>query len=195
MTQLNQTSQPKLGHFTPVIAALLLATLLPLSACKTVPDVRKMPDGEFKKSMKNVPYAAASPIRDLNIRNPDVPEELAAMDNPYDLATDLSCASLLEEVYELEDAITENSPGTVGSLHEDVTRAGNLGNAADATTKALVTSLIPFRGVVRLASGATYKAKRKRKADQLGRERIGFLVGVGSSQKCPGFTIGVPELH
>jgi hypothetical protein len=177
------------------MAFWLLGNITVLTACKTMPDVRNMPSGKYKTSVKNVPYAAASPIRDLNIKNPDVPEELAKVENPYALPARLSCASLLEEVYELEEAISENSPGTVGSLHANKTRAGNLGNAADATTKAIASSLIPFRGVVRLASGATYKAKRKRKADQLGRERIGFLVGVGSARRCPGFTIDVPKLR
>ena len=195
MNQINQTYRPNFSKFQPIFALICVGIFSTLSACKTVPDVRKMPNGKYRQSVKNVPYAAATPMRDLNIKNPDVPEELAAVTNPYDLPTGLNCASLLDEVYALEVSIAENATGTVGSLHEDETRAGNLGNAADVTTKAIASSLIPFRGVVRLASGATYKAKRKRRADQLGRERIGFLVGVGSARRCPSFTIDVPNLR
>ncbi len=183
---------------SPLIAphkAVLLLAVMAMSACANVPDLRKLPDGSYKHAWRNVPYAATAPIRDFNIGKRDVPEQLATLQNPYGTDTQVSCRAVYSEMRALEQALGRNSPTAIGTLHRTDTRAGNLGNAADATTKAISTSLVPFRGLVRFATGATYKDKAVLEADRRGRERIGFLIGVGSANRCPGFNLHTPKLR
>lgn len=169
---------------TFTIAATVM-TLLP--ACKSVPDLRQLPNGEYSQTLRTMPYSVAAPMRDLNIGTKRIPEQLQALQNPYGTDTQKSCAAILGELRALDRALNTNHTNNPGTLHRRDTRAGNFGNAIDATTKTLATSLIPFRGVVRFASGASYRDKQALEADRRGRERMGFLIGVGSANRCPGF--------
>lgn len=169
--------------------------LVSMAACQSVPDVRHMPNGEYSAATRHVTYAAASPMRDLNIKRKAIPGQLAALQNPYGTDTHQSCAAILSEARAIDTALKINQPDNPGTLHRRDTRAGNMGNAIDATTKTLATSLIPFRGVVRFASGATYRDKQALEADRRGRERLGFLIGVGSANRCPGFKVVAPRLR
>ncbi|WP_371397149.1 hypothetical protein [Fretibacter rubidus] len=165
----------------------LMPVLLAVGACHSVPKLPTMPDSEYKQSIRNVPYAAATPMRDLNIGTKRIPDQLATLQNPYGTDTHRSCAAILAEVRALDEALQRNQRSNPGTIHRRDTRAGNVGNALDVGTKAVATSLIPFRGVVRFASGATYRDKKALEADKRGRERMGFLIGVGSANGCPGF--------
>lgn len=166
-----------------------------LGACKSVPNPIDMPNGNYKASVKHVPYVAATPLRDLNITPERVPNRLANLQNPYGTDTHTSCSAVLAEARAIETAIRENGTKTTGVMHQGETRAAYVGNAADVTTKVIATSLIPFRGAVRYFSGATKHDSQKRAADQRARERLGFLVGVGSANACPGFGIHTRKLH
>ena len=168
------------------------AVIVTLSACKSVPDLRKLPDGDYSQSFRSMPYSAATPLRDLNIGAGRIPQQLKALQNPYGTDTQYSCSAILGELRALDAALQANRTNNPGTLHKRDTRAGNFGNAIDATTKTLAASLIPLRGVVRFASGASYRDKKALEADRRGRERMGFLIGVGSANGCPGF-ISAPQ--
>lgn len=159
------------------------------SACKTTSKVREMPDGDYRSSMSNVPYAAATPLRDLNIAGQKTVPRLAALQNPYGTDTYNTCQELLEESQAIEGALILNQKKSLGTMHTGSTKAGNVGNTADVATKTLATSIIPFRSVVRYVSGASRRDLEILQADQRGRERLGFLIGVGSANNCPGFDI------
>lgn len=169
------------------ITLAAIASIFVLSACQTLPDIKDMPDGQYGQSLRHIPDVAATPLYDLNIGRKAMPERLARLQNPYGTDTVPSCTAITHELRALHTALALNQPKSAGSRHSRQTRAGHVGNAADVTTKALATSLIPFRGVVRLASGATYRDKAATEADRKGRERVGFLMGLGSANRCPGF--------
>lgn len=182
-------NSPLQRHFIAVAALSLLC------ACSTVKEVQKTPTGSMADIDNNVVYAAAAPLRDLNIGTPEIPTQLKDLQNPYGVDTLTSCEALLAEAQSLDSSLARAENSKVGKLHRNDTRAGKLGNTADSATKALATSVVPFRGVVRLASGAAKKEKKLNLADKAGRERIGFLIGVGSANRCPGFNVAVPTLR
>ncbi|MGB0907752.1 MAG: hypothetical protein ACPGVT_09685 [Maricaulaceae bacterium] len=165
------------------------AATMSLSACMSIPNVIEIPDGQYGKVFNYIPYAATTPLRDLNITQAPIPSQLDTLSNPYGTDTHISCGAVLAEAQALNAAITDNLPKNPGSRHDKNTRAGNLGNAMDAGVKAISISPIPFRGVVRFLSGATYHERDIMRADQKGRERLGFLIGIGAANRCPGFNL------
>ena len=179
----------------PVFIAGFILSIMSASGCKSVPDLRKLPDGNYRQSLSHLSYAAATPVRDLNIATQAIPSQLQRLQNPYGTDTYKSCSNLKSEINAIQYALHENRGRNPGTLHTRRTRAGNLGNAVDASAKTLTTALIPFRGVVRFASGASYRDKQAQEADRLGRERLGFLIGVGSANNCPGFNPSSPRLR
>lgn len=185
----------KLKFHLALRPAIALITIAALSACSTVKEVKQAPGGSVGDIDNNLAYAAAAPLRDLNIGTPDIPEQLKYLQNPYGVDTLTSCADLLAETQSLDNSLEQAENSQVGRLHSNDTRAGKIGNTADSATKSLATSVVPFRGIVRMASGAAKKEKKLEFADNVGRERIGFLIGVGSANRCPGFDVAVPTLR
>jgi len=175
--------------------AATVSIAIMFSACKTTSDIREMPDGDYRSSVNNVPYAAGTPLRDLNITAPKTNSKLAALQNPYGTDTYNNCQELLEETRDIEAALIANQKKSPGTMHTSTTKAGNAGNTADVATKTLATSIIPFRSVVRYVSGASKRDLEILHADQRGRERLGFLIGVGSANNCSGFNSSQKRLY
>lgn len=164
-----------------------LAAGLCLSACANVPNPVTMPNGNYGNSVKHLPYAATTPVRDLNIGIKPIPRQLILLQNPYGTDTHTSCAAMLKEAQDLEKAIKLNRLRLNGPDYDRRTRAGNVGEAAHEIIRSTAASVIPYRGIVRYASGAYRRQKDGEEADKRGRERLSFLIGVGTSRKCPGF--------
>lgn len=122
--------------------------------------------------------AIDQPLRDLSVIREQAPEVLQrAAADPYDIATTHDCAGTTAELARLDEALgpdLEPDPKSAGvSVH---------GLAADLIGGAIG---LPFRGVVRWASGAEVRDQALRAAVLAGMVRRGFLKGRLALMNCP----------
>lgn len=119
------------------------------------------------------------PIKDIGLMRENPPEVLKdAQRAPYTLAGLKSCADLRRAVGELDVV-----------LGPDVDAVDDQGDAlparlAEAGAKSIVNALIPFRGLVREASGAAEADRKFRMMVAAGMARRGYLKGVAHQRKC-----------
>lgn len=176
------------ARFPKLVGILCLAFLV--SACEslsTIPNPVIMPNGEFSETYRHVPHAVTTPVRDLNVGVKPVPRQLKLLQNPFGTDRSTNCRAIVEEIRDLEHALSINHTQLNGPEFSHDTRAGYAGEAAHDAVTAAVTSLIPYRGAVRYISGAKRREKEGIAADRIGRQRLGFLIGLGAERRCPGF--------
>ncbi|MEG3125618.1 hypothetical protein [Sphingomonas sp. GB1N7] len=117
---------------------------------------------------------ASQPVRDVGIAKTSIPPVLkSAAAAPY--AQLKSCAHLNSAIRELTGALGPDLDS--GST---APRAG----IAEVGGRAVVNSLIPFRGVVREVSGAAPAQRRLDAAISAGYARRGFLRGLKIAKRC-----------
>lgn len=132
-------------------------------------------------------FAASTPMRDLNIANPPIPNRLQALSHPYGHAGPPSCEGWHAEVAALQRSIVENEGRRVGFRRDSRTTEGRHGNLRDSGVKYATTLLLPFRGMVRQVSGSAKLEQEAERASDRARYRIGYLVGQARAAGCPGF--------
>lgn len=131
------------------------------------------------------PAAYAEPVRpgeestfDLGILPPSTPDVLKqAATAPYVAPAAEDCDSIAREIAEL-DAV----------LGPDADAPKKEGGDAGKFVGQAVKSLIPYRAVVRLVTGADRKQRERDRAAMAGWARRGYLKGVQANQGCPGAT-------
>lgn len=148
-----------------------------------------MPGGDYSRVRSGIPHAAKTPLRDLNLGIAPMPYQLETLQNPYGTDTHISCAVILREAQDLKTALRRNQTILSGPRIERGTRAGYLTRATTQTVRTATTTFIPFRGEIQYLSGAKRRIREAEEADRRGRERLGFLIGVGSANNCPGFGV------
>ncbi len=127
--------------------------------------------------------AILTPVDDLNLRDREIPEALARIDNPYALETARDCTLLSAELDELNavlgrDADDDSAEEEAGARRRD---------AAGATlgfVSSTASGIIPFRGLVRYASGASEADQQVIAAYLRGHQRRGFLRGISMERGC-----------
>ena len=154
-------------HLRPAacLAALVLGwgAAVPLAA-------QVMPEPDAKE-------VAKTPLRDLNIDSQDIPEVLKrAVRDPY--ATDgfAKCDALVGAIAELDTVL-----GADYDIAED---DGEKRISQGRIGQSVVGSFIPFRGVVREATGAAEADRNLRGAYTAGMVRRAFLKGWGLGRGC-----------
>jgi hypothetical protein len=152
------------------LATLALGTLACGPAHAGQPE-RPLTDGD-----PDLADVAKTPTTDLNITKDEIPAVLTeAIARPYDL-TDLGrCKQLTAAVAELDATL-----GPDLDLPQDARDRISAGRVA----KWVVSSFIPFRGLIREISGANAQERAVRTAIQAGLARRGFLKGVGVARGC-----------
>lgn len=119
---------------------------------------------------------AKTPTTDLNITKEEIPPVLiAAIQKPYDLAGLDRCKPLMDAVGQLNAVL-----GPDLDLPQDARERISAGRVA----KWVVTSFIPFRGLIRELSGANAQERAVQAAIQAGLTRRGFLKGIGAARRC-----------
>lgn len=122
---------------------------------------------------------ATEPARDIGLQRDRIPLVLeAAGANPYTLAGTRTCAAIAGTLRELDSALGPDfdaGPARRGS------RAGRV---AEAGGRAVVNTIIPFRGVVRELSGSAEADRRMQAAVDAGLARRGFLRGLAQARGC-----------
>ena len=121
---------------------------------------------------------ATQPLQDLNVKNKRIPEVLElARGNPYGSQGLRTCATISRDIAALSIVL-----GTDIDTPED--RSPNRGRQAANVGRSVVQSLIPFRGVIREATGAAGAQREWDAAVDAGIARRGFLRGVAKSRGC-----------
>lgn len=119
------------------------------------------------------------PMKDIGMMRENPPEILKdAQRAPYSLAGIRRCQDLRRAVADLYEV-----------LGPDVDAVDEKGDAlperlAEAGARSVVNSLIPFRGIVREATGAAEADRRFRMMVAAGMARRGFLKGVAKERNC-----------
>ena len=141
--------------------------------------------GEFRGDgdTKNLGDAAMTPVSDLNLEKVDIPVYLATMSNPYADAPS-TCSDIRTEVAALNGLLGEDLdvPEDEAERREQV--------ALNATSDAVGSVLLPFRGVIRAVSGASSHDRKAREAYQRGLVRRAYLKGMAGTMNCPVPLIG-----
>ncbi len=121
---------------------------------------------------------ARQPGRDIGLAKRDIPALLvAARAAPYTLAGLRTCTQLRAAIAALNDVLGPD-------IDEQPTKTGiNLGNAAN---DAIWGSIIPFRGLLREATGAAGADRRYLAATIAGYTRRGYLKGIAQTRRCRG---------
>lgn len=124
---------------------------------------------------------ATEPARDVGLQRVTIPPVLeAARAAPYSQAGTRNCASIGRGLRDLDGALGADfdaPPERQGS------RAGRI---AEAGGRAVVNTIIPFRGVVRELSGSAEADRRMQAAVDAGLARRGFLRGLAQMRGCRG---------
>lgn len=120
------------------------------------------------------------PLSDLNINNAAVaPVLVAAQERPYDLSGLRTCRAIQSEVAKLDEALGDDIDVTV-----ELSRDEKRGNVAGTAARTVLSSFIPFRGIIREVSGAAAHDRRWQVTLYAGASRRAFLKGYGQARGC-----------
>lgn len=140
----------------------------------------------YTKTKDGLPDAAMSPLEDLNLKREPIPPVLKAIKNPYDVPEDVGCSEITLMLAELDAAL---GPDWDTEDPDERLRTEKLGDqASDAaldTIASEASSLIPFRSLVRRATGAYAYQKKYNLAYKIGAQRRAYLKGIGLARGCP----------
>jgi hypothetical protein len=166
-----------------VLATFLIASAA-LAACAS-----PKPEGGLSvavnRTSQGLDDAALTPLTDFNLRRTEIPEKLEALASPYEALPSVTCETIKAEVVELTDILGEDSDAppppkaTLGQQAGEGAANLALGGVASAAT-----DFIPFRSVVREATGASAHERRLRAAYERGVMRRAYLKGVGAQMGC-----------
>ncbi|KCZ83698.1 hypothetical protein HAD_13889 [Hyphomonas adhaerens MHS-3] len=181
---------------------ILFPVLLLAAACASSPEPapRENPAGSdgvvqntetaagsaYTQTKNGLPGAAMSPLEDLNLKRDPIPPILQDIKSPYDVPEDISCSEITLILAELDAALgpdwdTENPDERLRTEK----LADEASDAALDTISSTASSLIPFRSLVRRATGAYAYQKKYNRAYKLGAQRRAYLKGVGLARGCP----------
>ena len=125
----------------------------------------------------NLGEAVLTPLSDINLRKSEIPYLLESMENPYLMPADSSCDKLMVEI----DKLTQLLGRDVDDLDES---KGSVSQTALNAVSSTVGGLIPFRSLIRQASGAAKYDKEVEKSYRKGVARRGYLKGIAAARKC-----------
>lgn len=181
------SKQMKISNlFIPLYSSLLL-----MSCTSTAEQENRTNDDKsivgtaITKTEGGINDAALQPLTDLNLRRETIPKLLKDLSTPYE-AVAVGCDVISNEVVQLNAIL---GPDYDHSLEiEETTLKQEAGEeAADFTldtVRGLTTDSIPFRSLVRRATGAKKHDKKVRKAYELGLKRRAYLKGIGHERHC-----------
>ena len=153
----------------------LACLLLGLATSGWAQESRRAPES----ARGRVERIATEPARDVGVQRERIPLALeAARTNPYGLAGTRACAGIAGALRDLDSALGPDFDS--GSSR----RGSRAGRIAEAGGRAVVNTIIPFRGVVRELSGSAEADRRMQAAVDAGLARRGFLRGLAQARGC-----------
>ena len=129
--------------------------------------------------------AAATPLRDVGLLRPDVPDALKDLTWPYALTQPAGdCQAAAAAIAALDELLGTESyqPDAEGGLGA---RAGSAaGDYAVSTVADAAADVLPYRGWVRRLSGASKAERKAAAAYAMGEQRRTFLRGYAAGLGC-----------
>jgi hypothetical protein len=155
-------------------AALLLGAAAlaaaPCAAAQTVVAPQNVTAGDV----------VTSPLETLNIKKDEIPPILnAAREDSYSLAGLRTCRAIGAEIVQLDAVL-----GPDIDVASDKTQGEKRGNAVGNIAKSVISSFIPFGGVIRQMTGAADRERQWQVALYAGASRRAFLKGYGQARGC-----------
>lgn len=141
--------------------------------------------GAASQAREGFADAASAPLEDFNLVRREIPPLLAGMPSPYHIDLELTCARIEMDLAEL-DAVLGQDWDTLAPdkrLNTEIL-ADEAADAALDTVRSVSTGWIPFRGLVRKATGAESHEKRYNQAYRIGAQRRAYLKGYGQAAGC-----------
>ena len=129
--------------------------------------------------------AMMAPVEDLNIVQEEIPEVLEKITKVYDVPSGMSCTDIGKAVESLtvvlgpDDDVPPPPEKDRTEKIEDGATSLTYKTMEDATT-----SVIPFRGIVRMITGASAHQEKVRTAYEMGLLRRAYLKGLGEAKGC-----------
>lgn len=123
---------------------------------------------------------ATTPLSDLNLKKEEIPPILlAAREATYDLGGLRTCRAIGAEIVQLDAVL-----GPDIDIAAEKTRDEKRGNAVGNVARSVLSSFIPFGGVIREVSGAASRERQWQVALYAGASRRAFLKGYGQARGC-----------
>ncbi|WP_321489809.1 hypothetical protein [uncultured Hyphomonas sp.] len=189
-------------RYSTLLLPALLPALLLTAACASSPEPapRENPAGSsgvvqntgsaagsaYTQTKDGIPDAAMSPLEDLNLKRDPIPPILQGIKSPYDVPEDISCSEITLTLAQLDAAL---GPDWDTEDPDERLRTEKLADeASDAaldTISSTASSLIPFRSLVRRATGAYAYQKKYNRAYKIGAQHRAYLKGIGLARGCP----------
>lgn len=164
-----------------LVLCLAMALLAAPAAAQQPGEPGYQPGERGREALDKAGKIVTQPGRDIGVQKIEIPPLLvAAAADPYDLTGLSTCQSLADEVARLSEVL---GPDLDIPKDAEGKRGGQI---AEAGGKAVVNSLIPFRGLVREVSGAAPAQRQLNAAIDAGFARRGFLRGVARGRNCRG---------
>lgn len=160
--------------FTHGLRLAMAAGLVTMSS----PHAFAQPGSREPTTEERAEGVVTQPFEDLNIKQDEIPAKLIAIEaDPYAADGMESCEKIAGEIAELDAVLGADvdAGDTAKRKTEDVMI--DLGSG-------VISSLIPFRGVVREVTGANATQRRYQKAIYAGVTRRSFLKGLGKAKGC-----------
>jgi hypothetical protein len=134
---------------------------------------------------EGLPGAATAPLEDLNITREEIPPNVASIAYVYTAYPPPDCGDIAAEIARLDTElgcdydVEAEANGSLGR------RGGEAaGDLVVDTIRGVATDVIPFRSIVREASGAASYERRRARAFAAGYARRAYLKGLALGQGC-----------
>ncbi len=178
-------SRRQAGAGRPVAA--MLAAILMSSSCAS--QAQQEPTGVDRAvvdTREGFGDAVMTPLSDLNLRRAPIPPKLEAIISPYEPIQVNTCAGIADEVRQLTEILGPDIDAPASD--DDPTLSDRAGEgAADLALNQVtsaVTGFIPYRSVLRQASGASAHERKLREVYDRGAQKRAYLKGIGASKGC-----------
>ncbi|ABI77256.1 conserved domain protein [Hyphomonas neptunium ATCC 15444] len=145
-----------------------------------------MASGAANQTREGLASAASAPLDDFNLRRREIPQLVAKLSSPYGPQSEMNCAGIAMDVAELDAVLGADwDSGAPDERLASEVLADEASNAALDTVRSVSTGWIPFRGLVRQATGAESHEKKYNQAFKIGAQRRAYLKGYGQALGCP----------
>ena len=163
---------------------LAAASLLALPGCSTVAKGGASATGY---AAKGAVAMAEVPLEDLNLKREKIPKELKRVERVYPEVPPESCFMIAFEIKEL-DAVLGPDEDDPRDYTEALSLSARAKEKADElamdSVRDVAADQIPFRDLIRRASGAKRHQRKLTEAYQRGAQRRTYLKGLGDAMGC-----------
>ncbi|MEJ0010678.1 MAG: hypothetical protein WDN72_09485 [Alphaproteobacteria bacterium] len=185
-------------------AGLSLSLVLLLSACgghsstTAANDQPGLAQSTASDTFNDAAAAVTSPLDDIGLRQKPIPAVLVQIeDNPYIDPSPKTCATIKDEVGELDTVLGSDvdAPKIILTRQQQMehTGAGLLHDGIVGLVKSRL-SFLPFRGVIRKITGADKHENEMKQAYEAGKLRRAYLKGLAQASFGKKCAIG-PEIQ